>query len=292
MVRTACSLGMLVVLGACLDAGAASDQVETLLYDTHRKVTNLNDNLDGAIKQLNETTTQLVSRVDETEVQTKQLRSMMEENQVKLDVLEKQLGELTTTIYRQFNLTAGGRANPMAGPAGGDSVAIVPPAGAVPPTGAAAPAGDPSAPLEPSAGPAPVTTAAATPNSGAAQAVYQKAQKVWLSDDYPGALQLFTDFLTRYPDSELAGNAQYWQGRCFLKLERYDDAVTAFQNVRTKYPENDSKVSQAMQSQAVALSRLGRNDEAKKLLQEVVQKYPTTSAARQAESDLKKLEGN
>jgi TolA-binding protein len=62
--------------------------------------------------------------------------------------------------------------------------------------------------------------------------------------------------------------------------------------VRTKYPENDSKVSQAMQSQAVALSRLGRNEEAEKLLEEVVKKYPTTTAARQAESDLAKLRGN
>jgi tol-pal system protein YbgF len=279
MVRIACSLVVLAVLGACLEAGA-ENQVETLLYDTHRKVTNLNDNLDGAIKKLNETTTQLVSRVDETEVQTRQLRSMMEENQVKLDVLEKQLGELTTTIYRQFNLTAGGKLNPAAG-APTDSVAIVPPA---------AP-GEAGMPLETAAEPAPETPAG-SPSSGAAHSVYQQAQKVWLSDDYTGALQQFTDFLARYPDTDLAGNAQYWQGRCYLKLDRYEEAVSAFQNVRTKYPENDSKVSQAMQSQAVALSRLGRNDEAKKLLQEVVQKYPTTSAARQAESDLKKLEGN
>lgn len=278
MVRTMCSLGVLVVLGSCLEAGAAS-QVETLLYDTHRKVTNLNDNLDGAIKKLNETTTQLVSRVDETEVQTRQLRSMMEENQVKLDVLEKQLGELTTTIYRQFNLTAGGKAAEPQMPS--DSVAIVPPTGA----------GDPGAALGTAAEPAPEAPASGA-NSGAALAAYQQAQKVWLSNDYEGALQQFTEFLDRYPNTEQAGNAQYWQGRCYLKLDRYDDAVSAFQNVRTKYPENDSKVSQAMQSQAVALSRLGRNDEAEKLLEEVVKKYPTTTAARQAESDLAKLRGN
>lgn len=278
MVRTMCSLGVLVVLGSCLEAGAAS-QVETLLYDTHRKVTNLNDNLDGAIKKLNETTTQLVSRVDETEVQTRQLRSMMEENQVKLDVLEKQLGELTSTIYRQFNLTAGGKAAEPQMPS--DSVAIVPPTGA----------GDPGAALGTAAEPAPEAPASGA-NSGAALAAYQQAQKVWLSNDYEGALQQFTEFLDRYPNTEQAGNAQYWQGRCYLKLDRYDDAVSAFQNVRTKYPENDSKVSQAMQSQAVALSRLGRNDEAEKLLEEVVKKYPTTTAARQAESDLAKLRGN
>jgi tol-pal system protein YbgF len=273
-----CSLGVLVVLGSCLEAGAAN-QVETLLYDTHRKVTNLNDNLDGAIKKLNETTTQLVSRVDETEVQTRQLRSMMEESQVKLDVLEKQLGELTTTIYRQFNLTAGGKAAESQMPS--DSVAIVPPTGA----------GDPGAALGTAAEPAPEAPASGA-NSGAALAAYQQAQKVWLSNDYDGALQQFTEFLERYPNTEQAGNAQYWQGRCYLKLDRYDDAVTSFQNVRTKYPENDSKVSQAMQSQAVALSRLGRNEEAEKLLEEVVKKYPTTTAARQAESDLAKLRGN
>ncbi len=278
MVRTMCSLGALVVLGSCLEAGAAN-QVETLLYDTHRKVTNLNDNLDGAIKKLNETTTQLVSRVDETEVQTRQLRSMMEENQVKLDVLEKQLGELTTTIYRQFNLTAGGKAADPQMPS--DTVAIVPPGAA----------GDPGAALGTAAEPAPEAPASGA-SSGAALAAYQQAQKVWLSNDYEGALQQFTEFLERYPNTEQAGNAQYWQGRCYLKLERYDDAVSAFQNVRTKYPENDSKVSQAMQSQAVALSRLGRNDEAEKLLEEVVKKYPTTTAARQAETDLAKLRGN
>ncbi len=278
MIRTMCSLGVLVVLGSCLEAGAAN-QVETLLYDTHRKVTNLNDNLDGAIKKLNETTTQLVSRVDETEVQTRQLRSMMEENQVKLDVLEKQLSELTSTIYRQFNLTAGGKAAATQIPS--DSVAIVPPAAA----------GDPGAALGTAAEPAPEAPVTGA-NSGAALDAYQQAQKVWLSNDYNGALQQFTEFLERYPDTEQAGNAQYWQGRCYLKLERYDDAVSSFQNVRTKYPENDSKVSQAMQSQAVALSRLGQNEEAEKLLEEVVKKYPTTTAARQAESDLAKLRGN
>jgi len=40
------------------------------------------------------------------------------------------------------------------------------------------------------------------------------------------------------------------------------------------------------------LSRLGRNDEAEALLREVIAKYPTSSAARQAEADLAKLSGN
>ena len=110
MGRNAWRAGLLAIptMAMALNAAAASNQVETLLYDTHRKVTNLNNNLDGAIKKLNDTTTDLVSRVDSSEEQTKRLRSMVEENQVKLDTLEKQLGELTATIYHQFNLTTTG----------------------------------------------------------------------------------------------------------------------------------------------------------------------------------------
>jgi tol-pal system protein YbgF len=282
MARKLWCAGMLAVMVLALDANAASKQVETLLYDTHRKVTNLNNSLDGAIKKLNKTTSELVGRAETSEEQTRRLRSMVEENQVKLDTLEQQLGELTATIYQQFNLTAStGGFSPIstAPEPTSEEVAIEPPAN-TPPA-----AGSPEAP-------APVTPVVGTADPAAAHTVYRKAQEVWLSNDYAGALKMFSDFLARYPGTDLAGNAQYWQGRCYLRLEQYPEAVSAFERVRSNYPSNDSKVSQAMQSQAVALSRLGRNDEAEALLKEVIAKYPTSSAARQAESDLAKLSGN
>lgn len=278
MGRNAWCAGVLAIASVALDVSAASNQVETLLYDTHRKVTNLNNSLDGTIKKLNQTTSDLVSRVDASEEQTRKLRSMVEENQVKLDSLGDQLGELTATIYQQFNLTTSGSGfSPVSAPTstGTDSIAIEPPASVQPDEDVA-------------------DTPIATPVVGGddSAAVYRKAQEVWLNDDYDGALALFSDFLARYPGTELAGNAQYWQGRCYLRLEQYNEAVGAFDKVRSGYPDNHSKVSQAMQSQAVALSRLGRNDEAEALLREVIAKYPTSSAARQAEADLAKLSGN
>jgi len=274
-----------LVLGMAFNAAANSKQVETLLYDTHRKVTNLNNNLDGAIKKLNQTTSDLVGRVDASEEQTQRLRSMVEENQVKLDTVERQLGELTATIYRQFNLTTSGSGFSPAAAAAAQTppqnVAIEPPARTPVQITQEDDSGDPML-ASPSVGAA---------DSATAHAVYRKAQEVWLNNDYASALELFTDFLARYPNTELAGNAQYWQGRCYLRLERYSEAITAFEKVRATHPENDAKVSQAMQSQAVALSRQGRNQEAEALLREVIAKYPSSSAARQAESDLAKLTG-
>jgi tol-pal system protein YbgF len=277
----------MAVFGMALDGAAVSNQVETLLYDTHQKVTNLNNSLDGAVKKLNDTTTELLERVNESENQTRQLRSMMEENQVKLDNLEQQLGQLTATVYQQFNLTSGtgySPASPATAP--GTSVVIEPPANS-----------DSMDTVESvevvetvEQDSTPVTVGGAAP--AAAHTAYQEAQKAWLAQDYNGALAKFSDFLVRYPSTDLSGNAQYWQGRCYLKLEQYDAAIASLEKVRLNYADNDSKVSQAMQSQAVALSRLGRNDEAERLLEEVIAKYPGTVVARQAQSDLDKLRGN
>lgn len=277
MMRKACCMGLLVTVGAAMPA-AASKQVESLLYDTHQKVTNLDKSLDGAVRRLDDTTTELLERVNESETRTRELRGLVEQNQGKLDTLEQQLGELTATIYREFNLTTsrgGYTPAPRSDSQRGSSVAIEPPARDDLEELEASTA-------EPSQAPAPE----------AAHTAYQEAQKAWLSEDYSTALDLFSDFLVRYPNTELAGNAQYWQGRCYLRLERYNEAVDSLERVRLNYPENDSKVSQAMQSQAVALSRLGRNDEARRLLEEVIREYPGTVSARQAESDLAKLRGN
>ncbi|MBX3176821.1 MAG: tetratricopeptide repeat protein [Candidatus Hydrogenedentes bacterium] len=281
MMRYALCFGLATaLLGA--NAAAASKQVEALLYDTHQKVTNLSRSLDGTVKRLDETTTSLMERVNESENQTRQLRSMVEENQMKLDALQQQLGELTATVYRQFNLTTSGSGySPAAPAASGQSVVIQPPA-------PAAETFDEDMSAESVSAAPPV----AGGSSAAAHAAYQEAQKAWLGQDYDGALRQFSDFLARYPGSDLAGNAQYWQGRCFLRLERYEEAIASLDKVRANHPENDSKVSQAMQSQAVALSRLGRNDEAVRLLQEVIDKYPNTVVAQQAQSDLAKLRGN
>ena len=287
MMRKACCLGLMAVFGMALDGAAVSNQVETLLYDTHQKVTNLNNSLDGAVKKLNDTTTELLERVNESENQTRQLRSMMEENQVKLDNLEQQLGQLTATVYQQFNLTSGTGYSPAtSATAPGTSVVIEPPSS--PDSMDTVESVEAVEAVEQDS--TPVTVGGAAP--AAAHTAYQEAQKAWLAQDFTGALSKFSDFLVRYPSTDLSGNAQYWQGRCYLKLEQYNEAIASLEKVRINYPDNDSKVSQAMQSQAVALSRLGRNDEAARLLEEVIRKYPGTVVARQAQSDLDKLRGN
>jgi len=277
------------MLTGCAMTGA-SDQLETTVIDTHRRIVRLDNNLEDSVEKLNTTTAELIARLNETDTQMRRLTSLVEENQVKLDRLLSDLNELKATVYRQWNLTGGaGYAPPV------DSVDSRPgevvierpgtptvtpppqqPARTIPPDDAAA-ADEPATP---------------TPSGYGDPAVqYQQAQRSYANEEYAQALQQFEAFLTRYPDSEFSANAQFWKAKCLLNLGRYQDSISEFEKVPARFPQS-TKVPFALHNQAVAHSRLGQADAAIALLEKVIDQYPVSPAADQAISDLQTLKGN
>ena len=95
-------------------------------------------------------------------------------------------------------------------------------------------------------------------------------------------------FLRRYPNSRYAANAQYWLGEVSLVKGDLQAAGQAFARVTLDYP-NHSKVPDALYKLADVERRLGRTDKARAALQQVIDKYPGSSAAKLAERDLKNL---
>jgi len=57
---------------------------------------------------------------------------------------------------------------------------------------------------------------------------YETAYGYLLQQNYAAAEKAFEDFLTRYPDHPLAGNAQYWLGEAFYVRGQYKAAASAF----------------------------------------------------------------
>lgn len=315
MIRT-CELSLGLVLFAVVVSGCATggSQTQATITDIHRRVTNLDKEMDTTITKLNETTAELSARVEQTDQETRSLRSMTEENQVRLESIERSLNELKTQAYRVWNLTsAPGGALPVPSQVpGGAQVEIIGPEWSNPPSEpsmtsmAAPPIQPPPAPpamtptiaAPPAATPVPVTPAPApqpvpvapAPSAGDPQVAYQNAQRSFANEDYEAALRSFDDFLRQYSDSDLRANAQFWKAKCCLNLNRYQEAIGEFERLRTEYP-GSTKVPFAMHNQAVAHSRLGQTDQAVRLLEEVISNYPTTPAADQARLDLKKLRG-
>jgi tol-pal system protein YbgF len=296
-----------VVLGAgCASTGGSGSQIQATIVDTHKRVVQMDRSLEESITKLNQTTAELNARVDRGDEQMRLVGSLSEENQHRLEALERRLAQFQEAAYRQWGLTPPGTAGAARVPATSTPAVVI-----EPPAWQSAPREEPVEPApailapEPAPGvlPAPevvaappvavppATTAPAAADGAEANEAYQRAQRLYAQGSYAQALELFGSFLGRFQDPEMSANAQFWKAKCHLNLGQYQDAIGEFQQVVAQYP-GSTKVPYAKHNQAVAHSRLGQTDAATRLLEEVVRDYPNTPAADQARSDLRKLQGN
>ncbi len=290
----------LVAMAGCATTSFAGGkgQMESTVYDIHRRVAGM----DATIKQLSETTVTLTERVNQSDENTRRIISLCEENQKKLDQVQKDVGDLKSAFYRQFNLTGGASAARPSDTL--KEVVIEPPAGAAGTINSypgAAPVG--TVPEGTIAGSDPVdgaaTTGAATPPAAAAtsastedpQVHYQRAQRDYANGDFQKALTEFDEHLRLWPGSETASNALFWKAKCNLKVGDNRAAINDFEQLRKEYTTS-TKVPFAMHNQAVAHSNLGDTAKAKALLEEVIANYPVSPAAEQAKLDLQRLNGS
>jgi tol-pal system protein YbgF len=114
---------------------------------------------------------------------------------------------------------------------------------------------------------------------------YDNALMLFRSGQYDGARDGFKSYLERYPNSELADNAQFWLGECYYAEKRYGEAIAAYEKTIKEYPKSD-KVSSAMLKQGMAFIELGDSTAGKILLKKVVKEYPSSNQARIAKSKL------
>lgn len=137
----------------------------------------------------------------------------------------------------------------------------------------------------------PQTGGGAGPTGGGDQAIYDAAFSALKSSDYPKAIAGFKNFVTSYPDSPLASNAQYWLGEAYYVTREYQSAIVAFQKVTSQWPDS-RKAPDALVKIGFTQSALGRNGDAKVTLEDVVRRYPGSEAAQLASDRLKRLPAN
>jgi tol-pal system protein YbgF len=130
------------------------------------------------------------------------------------------------------------------------------------------------------------------PPAGAAlageQATYDAAFAALKAADYPKAIATFRSFLTTYPGSPLASNAQYWLGEAYYVTRSYDEAITAFRKVTTDWPDS-RKAPDALVKIGFTQSAQGRNGEARNTLEDVTRRFPGSEAAQLAAERLKRM---
>ena len=125
-------------------------------------------------------------------------------------------------------------------------------------------------------------------NTPSAENLYQSAFAQLKSENYDAAQKQFEEFLERYPEDNLAGNAQYWLGETYYVRSNYEQAAKTFAAAYKKYPDN-AKAPDNILKMGMSLAGMGRTDDACVALGQVESKYaaeaPSVMARAQKEME-------
>jgi len=247
------------LLTGCASTPPEEDPVQIKLNDIDARLTRI----ERSVANQNLVTQQL----DELQASVRQLRGRIDQLENGSDAMRRQQKDLYNDLDKRLGTLQGG------GSGGGNS-------GGNGASGSAAPQG-----------PSGAQGAAPAGGSSVEQAVYNQAFDALKAGSYSVAITGFKDFLTNYPGSPLAENAQYWIGEAYYVTRDFDSASTAFKTVLDKWPDS-RKASDAMLKLGYTQYELKRYGDARKTLTEVTQKFPNSDAAKLANDRLARIPAN
>jgi tol-pal system protein YbgF len=265
----------------CASTPAADDPVQVKLNDIDARVTRIERIIS------NQSLVELAQHLDQVQADVRQLRGRVEELEYNTESMRKQQRDLYSDLDKRLAAIGGGSAGGAA-------------AGALSGSGSGAGAGS-SSPQSGAGG----TGASGTAGAGAAgsaaadsggvgtseeQRVYGQSFDALKAGSYSIAVTGFKDFLTSYPASPLAENAQYWLGEAYYVTRDFDSASAAFKSVLSKWPDS-RKAPDALLKLGYTQIAQNKAGEGRATLSQVVQKYPGTDAAKLAADRLSRAPG-
>lgn len=131
-------------------------------------------------------------------------------------------------------------------------------------------------------------------NAAAAKAVaaelYQTSYMDLTRGNYSLAIQGFQNYLVRYPAGEQLPEVHYYLGECYYASNRHLEAVGEFQYVIREFPGSRLVPASFLKS-GLCYLELEETNLARKNFDELIEKYPDTEEAKQAQDELNRLQG-
>lgn len=222
----------------------------------------------------------LLMRLESLQQEVQQLRGDSEVQGHTLNDIKKRQRDLYIDIDRRLlqleRRNAG--AAPYAPPVSSPAPSTAAPAQAVP---APEPASEPvTAQPQPSA-----------VNDASEQQAYQKAFNLLRELRYAKATEAFRDFIAKYPDGRYAHIAQYWLGEAGYAQGQFKTAIQDYQALLDNY-QNSPKRAQAMLKIGYSYHKLNNTKAATASFNKVIDTYPGTTEAGQAQKMLKEIKLN
>lgn len=237
------------------DTRRTADQIATL-QDT------VGNNVAKSLTPVNGLNTRVESMSDDVRA----LKDSIADLSSRLERMDAKITDLKNQLQIMQNPPAAPGPDGTSGPAGPNA-----------PAGAAAPGltGPPSEPVTPPAG-------------MSADRSYTEALRDLQTGKTDLAFSEFQQFLTYFPNTELAANAQYYLGEIDYNRQNYTGAIQAFDAVLERYPDNP-KTPDAHYMKAMALLKSNQRNKAVQEFRILVQNYSHTDVARKALQQLRAL---
>lgn len=106
---------------------------------------------------------------------------------------------------------------------------------------------------------------------------YEMAFSLLKSGNYQASRNGFDEFLKKYPEHPLAGNAIYWMGEGFYAEGNFEKATRVFAESYKKYPKGP-KAADSLLKMALSLGKLGKTQQACVTIQQLKKEYPVGQA--------------
>ena len=249
-----------LALPGCASTPPDQDPVQIKLNDLDTRVTRIERVV------ANQSLLELANQVEALRNDVRALHNDVDELSHNLELSRKQQRDLYADLDHRLKALEA-----RSGPAGAAAAASAAPAAATAPTATAAD-GQPGLPVP----------------DGTDTANYQAAFTLLKDSQYDRAIGAFQNFLTAFPESPLAENAQYWLGEAYYVNKSFTDALAAFQRVADKYPQS-RKLPDALLKVGYCDYELKQWDAAKQVLSQVAGNFPDTPAGHLAQQRLDKM---
>ncbi len=256
--RAALGGGALILLAGCVSTPPEEDPIFIKLTELEERM----DNMERVMR--NESLVELAGEMEMLREEARSLRGQVETLQHESEQARNRQRDQYLDIDRRLQSLEGG---------GEPADFGAPVAGAVAGAGASAAAA------------APRPAVGATVDDRAA---YEAAFELLKSGRYDEAKGAFTRFLGAYPDSSLAGHAQYWLAETYYVQRDFETALTNFNTVVESYP-GTRKMPDALLKVGYCNYETGDYPAARSALEKVVSDYPDSTSARLAAQRLEKM---
>jgi len=116
--------------------------------------------------------------------------------------------------------------------------------------------------------------------------IYQNAYNDFLMRKYDIALSGFRSFIKKYPDQDLAPQAQYYVADCLYLKDDFSSAYKEYEKVEKNYPTCEFVVPSKLKM-AICLEKLNKKNDAMLILESIVLNYPNSPEAFTAKEKIK-----